>query len=413
MTVRSSVFRKSGSRWTSALGEDWIASGAAQAAPGSRKHFMTKAETCELAVIGGGLVGASIAWGLARCGIRPLVLDGEDLDRRASRANFALIWLQGKGLGAPHYALWSKTSAERWPVFADALRADTGIDVSLRQNGAFSFALSDDELDTFRTEMEIIASETKGQAAPYEVLDYAETHRRLPYLGRDVVGSIYSAADGDVNALRLFRALHTAINADGIDYRAHHTVEHIQPLATGFKLSGPWGELLAERIVLAAGAGNSMLAPMVGLRAPLKRSKGQVIVTERCAPFFPYTSATIRQTDEGGVMIGDSDETNTDSILTNQDITAVLANRAIRVFPALANLNIVRSWTGFRVKSLDGLPIYEQSATHPGAFLALCHSGVTLAANHALVVAPQIASGAFSENLSPFHSRRFDVPSAA
>lgn len=108
-------------------------------------------------------------------------------------------------------------------------------------------------------------------------------------------------------------------------------------------------------------------------------------------------------------MIGDSEETHTTAIATNQEISAVLANRAVRVFPCLAELNVVRSWAGFRVKTLDGLPIYAQSASHPGAFIAVCHSGVTLAANHALVVAPQIAGGALSSDLAPFHSGRFHV----
>lgn len=370
---------------------------------------MTTADASEIAVIGGGLVGASIAWGLARCGLRPLVLDGEDLDLRASRANFALVWLQGKGVGAPHYALWSRASALAWPELAQSLLTDAGINVGLRQRGAFTFALSRDELDTYRQEMETVARETNGAAAPYEVLDGEQARDRLPALGPQVVGAIYSPADGDVNALRLFRALHAALQARGGSYRAHHRVDRIEPLPDGFRLSGEWGDTVARRVVLAAGLDNARLAPMVGLRAPLKRSKGQVLVTERCAPFFPYTSATIRQTDEGGVMIGDSEETGTAAIATNQDISAVLASRAMRIFPALADVNVVRSWSGFRVKTLDGLPIYEQSAAHPGAFLALCHSGVTLAANHALTIAPQIAAGALSPDLGVFDSRRFHV----
>ncbi len=65
-------------------------------------------------------------------------------------------------------------------------------------------------------------------------------------------------------------------------------------------------------------------------------------------------------------MIGDSQETHTDRIATNQDISAVLANRAVRTFPHLADVNVIRSWAGFRVKTPDGLPIYEQSESHPG-----------------------------------------------
>jgi hydrogen cyanide synthase HcnC len=74
---------------------------------------------------------------------------------------------------------------------------------------------------------------------------------------------------------------------------------------------------------------------------------------------------------------------------------------------------VVRAWAGLRVLSADGFPIYEQSATHPGAFLATCHSGVTLAAVHAYAFAPAVAVGALPESFKPFVARRFDVPEAA
>jgi len=64
----------------------------------------------DVAVVGGGLVGAAIAWGLARAGTRVVVLDEGDVAFRASRGNFALVWVQSKGLGMPEYAAWTKLS---------------------------------------------------------------------------------------------------------------------------------------------------------------------------------------------------------------------------------------------------------------------------------------------------------------
>ena len=61
----------------------------------------------------------------------------------------------------------------------------------------------------------------------------------------------------------------------------------------------------------------------------------------------------------------------------------------------------------------DGFPIYAQSPDHPGAFVALCHSGVTLAAFHASELATAIIAGVLPESLAPFHQSRFDVPQAA
>lgn len=374
---------------------------------------MTNATEWEIAVVGGGLVGAAIAVGLAGCGLQPLVLDGEDLDLRASRANFALVWVQGKGVGAPHYALWSRDSALLWPQFASQLAEETGIDLRLRQNGAFSFALSRGELDHLRHDLEVIHHETGGASPPYEVLGHNETRERVPAIGRDVIGSVFSPADGDVNSLRLLRGLHVAMLRRGVAYRSRQTVETIEPLGDGFRLSGHWGSVVAQRIVLAAGIDNQRLAPMVGLNVPLRSSKGQIIVTEKCAPFLPFASATVRQADEGGVMIGDSEEMRATTVAARVDIAAVMANRAIKTFPSLAEVNVIRTWAGFRVDTIDGLPVYEQSATHPGAFLVTCHSGVTLAASHALSLAPQIAGGSLSVALDPFQSRRFHVPQAA
>jgi len=363
-------------------------------------------------VIGGGVVGVSIAWGLARAGVKPLILDEGDLALRASRANFALVFVQGKGVGFPDYALACMAAAERWPQFASELEAETGIDVALRQMGGFSFALSQAEMDQQRDAREKIARETGGRSANYEVLSYRETRERLPGIGPSVVGSIFCPKDGHVNMLRLFYALHAAVAARGCQYRANHGVRTIEPTPEGFRIIGDWGEVQAGKVILAAGIDNQRLAPMVGMACPLKRDKGQVLVTEKCAPFFPYASTVICQGDEGGIKIGSSTEALSDSILTNQSLSAVIAKRAIQVFPQLATLNVVRTWTGFRIMPPDGFPIYEQSRSAPSAFVAACHSGVTLAPNHAFGLAPQILAGRLGAEFSPFTARRFCVPQA-
>jgi hydrogen cyanide synthase HcnC len=74
----------------------------------------------------------------------------------------------------------------------------------------------------------------------------------------------------------------------------------------------------------------------------------------------------------------------------------------------------VRTWAALRVMTPDGFPIYQQSVNAPGAFVATCHSGVTLAPVHALVVAPAIARGHLpAEQYGAFSPRRFDVPAIA
>jgi glycine/D-amino acid oxidase-like deaminating enzyme len=364
-------------------------------------------------VIGGGLVGSSIALGLALRGARVAVLDEGDRAFRASRANFALVWVQSKGLGLGQYSAWSKGSAERWPELAATLREMTGIDVAYQRPGGFAICLSDYEMQKRLEQMQRLMAQPGVDPYPYEALDHAATKALMPEIGPEVAGSIYSPLDGHANSLRLFRALHLAMERSGVGYRPEAPVESIVPEAGGFRIRGPWGEMAAGRVVLAAGLGNARLGPMVGLHAPVKPSKGQIIVTEKAAPFLHYPLGTLRQTDEGGVMVGDSQEDlGFDTVVTNP-VISVMADRAVRTFPLLRGLNVVRTWSAVRVMSPDGFPLYEQSAACPGAFVVTCHSGVTLAARHVLDLAPHIHAGVLPDALACFDSRRFDVPKAA
>ena len=171
---------------------------------------------------------------------------------------------------------------------------------------------------------------------------------------------------------------------------------------------------MTDVVTTVAGIGNARLGPMVGLEVPVRPQRGQLIVTEKTAPFLHYPVSTVRQTDEGGVMLGDSQEEAGADPTVGQPVISVLADRAVRMFPRLATLNIVRTWAALRVMTQDGFPIYDQSRQCPGAFVATCHSGVTLAAAHALMLAPLIAAGELpADPFETFSARRFDVQKAA
>ena len=117
----------------------------------------------------------------------------------------------------------------------------------------------------------------------------------------------------------------------------------------------------------------------------------------------------VRQTNEGSFLLGDSHEDAGFDTTARPAIMADIALRAIRSFPFLGTLRVVRSWAALRIMSADGFPIYQQSLTHPGAFSVNCHSGVTLAAAHALRLAPMIAAGALEGEAATFSAERFHV----
>lgn len=368
----------------------------------------------DAAVIGGGLVGAATAYGLARAGQRVAVFDEGDAAVRASRGNFALVWVQSKGLGLPDYASWTVGSSNAWSGFSEDLKTETGLDVSFQRPGGFQLCLSETEYENRRNTLNRFHNQSGVARYKTEMLERRELEAVLPEIGPDVVGGSYCALDGHVNSLRLFRALHTAMQQRGVTYLPSSPATAIRGRDGGFEIETPTGTRRAARVILAAGNANAHLAPMVGLHAPMKPERGQILVTERVKPFLRHPMVTIRQTDEGTVMIGDSREEGVDPADMNLPINGVMASRAVRMFPILEKLNVVRTWRAIRVMPADGFPIYDQSQTHPGAFLVTCHSGVTLAAAHALHLAPMIAAGALDEaSMSAFSARRFDVQKVA
>jgi len=368
----------------------------------------------DVAVVGGGLLGSAIAWGLGRLGKTVAVLDEGDIAKRASRANFALVWVQSKGLGMPAYTGWTVRASETWGRLATELKEQTDLDVCLLQNGGFHLTLRDDEFE--RRGQLVTRMHNQVGAADYrmEMLSASDVKKMLPLIGPEVSGGSFCPLDGHVNSLRTFRAFHTGFKSFGIDYFPERPVSAIAHEGGEFRLTTLKGELRADKIVLAAGNANQTLAPMVGLSAPMGPTRGQIVVTERTMPFLPHPLTTIRQTDEGTVMIGDSKEDELDDRALKHSISAVMADRAQRMFPHLARLNVVRSWAGIRVMPQDGFPIYDQSETHPGAFVACCHSGVTLASNHAFEIARMIAAGTLEPELvGAFSARRFASDRAA
>lgn len=359
-------------------------------------------------VVGGGMVGAAIAYGLARAGERVTLLDEGDDAYRAARGNFGLVWVQGKGQGRPDYTRWTMGSAAAWPAFAAELRERTGVDVELAQPGGLTLCLDEGELAQRAARLAAIR-DALGQPYPFEVLDARAVRALVPEAGPEVIGALWCPLDGHANPLRLLRALVQAFGAAGGRLVPGTRVGSVAARAGGFEARTTTGTYRAARLVLAAGLGNRALAPQVGLAAPVAPERGQILVTERMRPFLAYPTHTLRQTGEGVVQIGDSKEdVGLDDATTLAQLSRIAA-RAVRCFPLLAQVPIVRTWGALRVMSPDGYPVYQASAPHPGAFVATCHSGVTLAARHAGALADWIRGGPAPAPIAGFRAERFDA----
>jgi glycine/D-amino acid oxidase-like deaminating enzyme len=364
-------------------------------------------------VIGGGLVGAAIAYGLARESLKTALIDEGDVAFRASRGNFGLVWVQSKGLGAPHYQRWTRLSAEEWPKVAAELGARTGVAVGLEQPGGVQLCLGEEEFAARHAMMEQMRAEAGNFGFDYRMLDRDELSEMLPGLGPKVTGGSWTPYDGHVNSLYLLRALHKGFVDRGGTYIPNRTIDYAGAQPNDFRLGSGAAEIAAPKIVLAAGLGNAVLAPLFGLSAPVRPQRGQILVTERTERVWPVPIGSLRQTLEGSIMLGASEEEVGFDTGQKPEVMGTIARRAVETFPFIAELQIVRAWSALRVMPPNGKPIYDESEKFPGAFTANCHSGVTLAGAHANVFAPMVAAGALDPMMMPFSAKRFDVPAAA
>jgi glycine/D-amino acid oxidase-like deaminating enzyme len=365
----------------------------------------------ETVVIGGGLVGTAAAYGLAGCGVTTALIDEGDIAHRASRGNFCLVWVQGKGDGSPSYAAWARESAELFPDFGRELQDSTGVDIGYSKLGGVKLCFSDTEM----AEREVLLERIKAYpgAADFEMMDRNALDDLVPGLGPDIVGASYCIDDGHCSAPYLLRALHAGFLARGGRYLNGAGARQIRPRGKGFTIDVGERAIETEQVILAAGLDNARLAPMVGLHVPIKPNRGQILVTERLQPILNVPTNFIRQTQEGSIMIGDSHEDVGFDDGTTAGVTGDIARYGVRVFPFLAGARIVRVWGCLRTWPPDGFPIYDQSTSHAGAFVLNCHSGVSLAANHATRLVEWIRNDDGAPNLEAFSTDRFDIGVAA
>ncbi|MCW2307713.1 NAD(P)/FAD-dependent oxidoreductase [Rhodobium gokarnense] len=364
-------------------------------------------EGVDLAVIGGGLIGSSIAWGAARAGADVLLLDEGDLALRATRGNFGLVWLQGKGLGHPDYMHWSIRAGRLWPELDRLLREETGLDSGWRGGGGLNFCLSDADLEARRDMIARTAAE--GGDISIRLLDRDEVASIAPGIGPEVLGASISDLDGEANPLSTLRAFQVGFQRHGGTLRNKSPVQGLRPApGGGFQITCADGDRLrARKVVIAAGLGTTDLAAQVGLHLPLSPERGQIVVTERVAPFLNRPTNTVRQTREGTVLIGSSHEDAGFSTGTDVATIARLCRIGVRTFPALASARLVRAWGAVRIMTADGLPVYDEASDYPGAFVVTCHSGVTLASVHALELGPALAAGTLGPAPGNMRSTRF------
>ena len=361
----------------------------------------------DFAIIGGGIVGLSVAHGLLKQGCSVICIDGSDTDFRASRGNFGLVWVQGKGIRTPFYAAWTQNAARIYPDFVSELSQETGVQINYNQAGGYEYFTDPQTLSQRMDEYKQLKKALNGDY-PHEFLSSSQIRAAEPMIGGETIGASFYPYDGHLNPLQLLKALASYCQKKGLSHYLGEELKTADKKEGVFRIVTKKGlTISANKVVISAGLGAKKIGPLFGFLGLVSPQRGQILVTEKISPILNRPSVTIRQVDEGAIQIGDSQEQAGFNDNETQAQMSRIARNAIKVIPKLAQLRLVRAWGSLRVMSPDGLPIYHQSHTMPGAFLITCHSGITLAATHSTNLSLWLTGHKNAPELSRFSEDRF------
>ncbi len=371
-----------------------------------------------VAVVGAGIMGATIAWRLARRGIPVTLIDKGHPGHGASSHSFA--WINAGAKEPIGYHNMNRRSLEMWPRFAAAIgdHGDPG-SVGLRWGGKISW-----ESDPLAAEGLVArVRQLQGWGYPTRLIDSDELRGLEPGL---VVGPVaaaeYSPNEGQVEPQMVVDACIRRLREMGCEILAETEVLGFERGDDGriHSLVTASGSVRADSVVLAAGIATTRMAALAGVSVPQAESPGVVIRTNPMGPLLnnvPVVYAPplgdgrreihLRQCADGRLMIGEGDQES----LAEDDSQAHaddLISRACLYLPGLAGAQAVPVPVGWRPMPLDGYPVMGFASEAPNLYVALTHSGVTLAPALSQLAVQEICDGTPADAvLAPYRPQRF------
>jgi glycine/D-amino acid oxidase-like deaminating enzyme len=355
-------------------------------------------------VVGAGILGCSIAVHLVDRGVLPVLIDPERPGQGTSTGSFASISALGKDPVAWFQLACAGMSG--WQRFAHRL----GGDVGLRRAGEVRFTSDAD--DGRRLAARVARAREWGY--PVRLVDRVELARLLPEAR---IGALSAACfapnDGQVEPPLVLQACRRVLADAGARLLCGRARVRLDDDGVRVEVGG---EVLRPRTtVLAAGAEAVAVAAAVGLEVPTVASPGLLVATRPLPPLTdrvvyvpggPGPAVCLRQRADGTVLVGERTQETPATDPGLGHARALLA-QAARFFPSLAGVGVDRWWLAWRAMPADGLPIVGPLPWLEGLYVAVSHSGVTLAPVLGRLVAGEVATQAADGLLAPFRPARF------
>ena len=370
----------------------------------------------KVVVVGAGIIGASIGYHLSRRSVALTVVDKGRPGSGASSHSFA--WINATAKSPAAYHDFNRRSLEMWSRFA----RDLGVDLGLRWGGQLEWEATTEGAGLLQERVKTL----QEWGYPCRMIDEAELRHLEPGLSPGpVAAAALCPADGHVDPQKvvdacLLRAsqeesrLQTETQVIGLTQaRQSQGQTRIESVQTD------QGEIPCDVVVLAAGVGTTELAAMAGINIPQEFSPGVVVNTDPRPTLLSTVSVLyapqlnaghpeihLRQRTDGTVQIGEGTQESLrrdDSLGHAED----LLGRAAQFLPALTGAKAIPVPVGYRPMPQDGYPVLGFSQAAPNVYIALTHSGVTLAPLIGELAALEIVDGISVEMLEPYRPDRF------
>lgn len=367
------------------------------------------AASADVAIIGGGLIGAWTAFFLAKRGQRVVMFEKGVVGAQSSGTNFGNLRLQGR---FPAQYPLSLRSQSLWEEMGTLI----GEDCEFAQTGHLYCAFNEEE----QAKLDGYAQVSESHGLAVERLGPPDLRRRWPWLSKTAVAATFSARDATANPRLVTPAVARAAARLGVTIRESTRVAAVARQGDGFIVqTADGGELSCGALVNAAGAWAVEMAACFGETAPIFAAGPPQFVTEPMpfliAPSLQTIDGSViaRQTERGNVILAGYPRTAADATANRAPVPpakTLAAMRALaRVVPALAQAHVIRVWSGIEGYLPDMIPVIGPSLTAPRLFHAFgfCGHGFQIGPGVGLCLSEMIVDGTTPTPLDPFSIGRF------
>ncbi|MDI2126146.1 glycine oxidase ThiO [Yinghuangia seranimata] len=381
------------------------------------------ARAADAVVIGGGVIGLSIAWRAARRGLTVTVVDPAPGTGASHAAAGMLTPVSELQYGEEALLRLNMDSADRYPAFAAELEEASGLPSGYRACGTLAVALDADDRAVLK---DLHAFQARLGLAS-EWLTSRECRRLEPMLSPQVAGGLHVDGDHQIDNRRLVAALLAALDrTPGVTLVRERAAELLVAgdRATGVRLADG-RTLSAGQVVLAAGCRSDELPGLPpGVLPPIRPVKGEILRLRIPGAYAPFLSRNVRGVVKGGSMYlvpradGELVVGATEHDLSDTEVTAggvyELLRDAHELVPGITELPLVETYAGLRPGSPDNAPVVGASALD-GLVVATGHyrHGVLLTPVTADAVAELLAEGTVPDVVRPWGPLRFTAPNTA